>query len=385
MKRIFFLWAFLLLALTPTRLWAARQIGFETDALNRVYPASFAKSVVFSPGAFEIDCAVIAESLETIPKAGVSETMGVVLDFEGLYAPIVEAYAGAATNGLSITTARGFCVPELKEAAPAFRQQLERVYGVEVMRLWPSRGAEAWFRAAMDGEMEDFSIAKGVARSERFSYYDLVSVAPSWVEPFPIENTRKIKFRASPEAEPKSVTCISDVRVADTYETTAYTLLRLPLKDDAWFYAMLPKEGHTLSEAREDLSSLRIDHLLTVMKSVAEPGVAHGPCAIVLPRLNLRSRLSFTSALSYFRIPSAGLVHVAGTRGANELVQIAKFKLFEQGPGEQPLLRKSPDRQVSLSPAVKKLVFNRPFIFFVYHEKTQTIPMAGQFCGEVAE
>ena len=360
---------------------AARRVGFETDAFNRIYPASFAKSLVFSPASFEIDCAVIAESLETIPKANVSETLGVVMSLESLYAPIVEAYA-VRTNGLSVISARGFCVPSMKDSAPAFRQHLERVYGAEVMRLIPTHGAESWFRATMDGEMEDFTIPAHVARSERFAYYDLVSVAVSWREPFPTENTRKIKFRATPEAEPQSVTCMSDVRVADTYETKEYEMLRLPLKDDAWFYAILPKEGFGLGEARADLSSMEIDRLLAVMGSVSDPGVAHGPVAIVLPKLALRSHLNFGAALTYFRIPGTGLQHVAGDRSAYEFVQVAKFALAEQGPAERPLARKPAEAVVPLTPQVKRMVFNRPFLFFVYHEKTQTIPVAGQYCGE---
>lgn len=362
-------------------LWAARHIGFETDAFNRIYPASFAKSLVFSPASFEIDCAVIAETLETIPKANVSETMGVLLDFESMYRPIVEAYA-AQTNGFKVTTARGFCVPELKHALPAFRQQLERAYGVEVLMAHPARGAESWFRATMEGEMEDFRVSSDLGRTSRFAYYDLVSVAVAWRDSFPTENTRKIKFRSSPEAEAQTVVCMSDVRRADTWETKEYTLLRLPLKDEAWFYALLPKEGFGLSDARVDLSSMEIDHLLTVSSSVTDPHAAHGPCVIVLPRITLRSRLDFSSVLTYFRIPSKGLYHVAGDWTAHEYVQLAKFTLAEQGPGEQPLASKPAEEIVPLTPDAKKLVFNRPFLFFVYHEGTKTIPIAGQYCGE---
>lgn len=372
---------FLLAACACLGLQAARQIGLEADAFNRICPASFLKNIVFSPASFEIDCAVIAESLETIPKANVSENLGVVLDFEGMYAPIVSELA-VRTNGFVMTSARGFCVPEMKYALPAFRQYLERVYGVEVMRLMPIHGVESWFRAAMDGEMEEFSLPLSVARSERFSYYDLISLDISWLESFPTENTRKIKFYTTPESEPKNIVAMSDVRLADTYEAKEYTVLRLPLKGGAWFYAMLPKAGHGLDEARLDFSTIEINHLLSVMSSVSDPGVAHGPCAIVLPRMRLKSRLNFGAALAYFRVPASGLVNVAGPRSAQEFVQIAKFSLNEHGRGEVPLASKPIEAQIPLTKDVKRLIFNRPFLFFVYHEPTQTIPIVGQYCGE---
>lgn len=381
MKRGVYLVLATLVAAFTSNLEAARQIGFEADAFNRICPASFQKNLVFSPASFEIDCAVIAESLATIPKANVSETLGVVLDFEGMYAPIVEDLA-VRTNGLEMISARGFCVPDLKSSIPAFRQYLERVYGVEVMRLKPARGAESWFRATMDGEMEDFALPSAVVASERFSYYDLVSIGVSWLEPFPTENTRKIKFRPSPEAEPQTIVAMSDVRLADTFETKTYTALRLPLKDGAWFYAMLPKSGHGLDEVRADFATARIDQLLSVMASVADPNVSHAPCAIVLPRMSLKSRLNFGAVLTYFKVPLSGLVNVAGTRSAQEYVQIAKFVLAEQGRGEAPLVQKPKEAQLPLKDGVKRLVFNRPFFFFVYHEKTHTIPVAGLFSGE---
>ena len=369
------------LSLAAADLRADRHIGFETDAFNRVYPASFAKSLVFSPASFEIDCAVIAESLETIPKANVSEMMGVVLDFESMYRPIVEAYA-ARTNGLRVATARGFCLPELKTAQPAFRQQLQRLYDVEVLRAYPPHGAESWFRAAMDGEMEDFCLPAGLMNSGRFAYYDLVSVAVAWRDPFPTENTRKFMFRPAADAAPQSVVCMSDVRRADTWETKAYTVLRLPLSEGAWFFAMLPNEGFGLAEAREGLSSAAIDRMLATMSSLVDPHVAHGPCAIVLPRIELRSRLDFTAVLTYFGIPVKGLRNVAGDLPAREYVQFAKVSVVEQGPNEQPLARKPAEEVIALTPDVKRMVFNRPFLFFVYHEGTKTFPIAGQYCGE---
>lgn len=362
------------------QLSAARHVGFQTDAFNRAYPASLARTAIFSPASFEIDCALIAESLETIPKANVSETMGIVLDFESTFRPVLEALS-VRTNGLSVVTARGFCLPELKEVSPQFRQYLEEVYGTEVLPYFPREGAENWFRATMDGEMEDFSLPLGSLNLNRYSLYDLVSVSAEWQDPFPTANTREMPFRPDDTTNVIMVSCMSDVRRADTWENDDYTLLKLPLKGDAYFYAMLPKAGGDLSPARQDLSSLEIDRILSVTKSVTEKGVAHGSCAIVLPKFDLRSRTSFSSILTYFRIPSKGLVRVAGSRPAHEHVQHVRFRLAEHGRYETPVLRKAPDEVVPIDATTKKLVFNRPFLFFVYHESTATVLLAGQFFG----
>lgn len=350
---------------------AERQVSFEAEAFQRISAASPKKTLVFSPAAFEVDCAVVAESLATIPKANVADRMGIVLDFAGTYMPILEMFR-SPTNDVKMLSARGFCVSDLKTAQPAFRQELESVYDVEVMRLYPSFGAESWFKAAMEGKMDDFAIPANVARSERFSFYDLEAVSVAWAEPFPTANTRKIR----------GAEYLSDVRIADTWETKTVTVLRLPLKGEAFFFAILPKEGHSLADARGLFGANEFANLLTIMESVTEPGVSHGPCAIILPRMDIDSRLDLTDVFAAVRVPTKNLVHVAGDQAARELVQRIRFSLSEQGEREEPLVKKSDRDVVAFGASGKKLVFNRPFIFFVYHEPTRTIPVAGQYFGE---
>lgn len=361
-------------------LLAARQVGFQTDAFNRAYPASLRQTVVFSPASFEIDCALIAETLETIPKANVSETMGIVLDFESTFRPILETFSNR-TNGLSVVSARGFCSPELKGVSPQFRQYLEEVYGAEVLPVFPREGAENWFRATMDGEMESFALPLDAMNVNRYSFYDLISVSAEWLEPFPTANTRDVPFHLDDSTNTVLVSCMSDVRLASTWENEDYTLLKLPLKGDAFFYAMLPKSGVDLSPARQDISSIEINRILTVTKSITEKGVSHGPCVIVLPKFDLSYRTPFSAILAYFRIPTKGLVRVAGDRPAREHVQQVRFRLAEHGRYEAPVVQKASEKIVSIDSATKKLVFNRPFLFFVYHESTATVLLAGQFFG----
>ena len=374
---------FAFLSLLAAAAPAARHVGFETDAFSRAYPVSYPWNAVFSPASFEIDCALVAESLATIPKANVSELLNVSFDFPSTYRPVVDGL-GEPTNGFSFVAARAFCVPSVKTVRAEHRHHLSQEYGAEVLRGYPNRGAESWFRATMGGEMESFALSPDGNDGERFSFYDLVSVKAAWKDPFPTANTRSLAFRPDGGTGSVQVVCMSDVRLADTWETSAYTLLKLPLRGDAWFYAMLPKEGQALAAARADLTSAKIDRLLAVTRSVAESGVGHGACAIVLPRLDLFSRLDVTGIFRYFRIPTGGLVHISENGIEKEYVQYVRFRLAEHGDGEPPLVKKAEGDVVPVTPDVKRLVFNRPFLFFVYHEKTATIPVAGQFTGRCA-
>lgn len=367
-------------ALVAAEALAVRHVGIEADALNRVYPASFRKSFVFSPVSFELDCVLIAESLDTIPKANVASMMGVVIDFPSAYRPVVEAL-GAETNGLACTSARGFCVPDIRAADANFRTLVQREYGAEVMRLHPKAGAEAWFKATMDGEMEEFEIPVAVSVSDRFSFYDLLSVRAAWEEPFPPSNTKVRPFRVDGASNTVDVAFMSDVRVADTLEMNGYTILSLPLKGGSAFFAMLPKDGYALSDIKMFFNSVEIDGVLSMLTPGSPVPVVRGPCAIDIPRIELFSRTSLSGALRYFHVPTTGLRGAAGDAPGGEFVQYAKFSIVECGRGERlPAdgIRKAP---IPASAEVRRMALDRPFLFFVYHPATATILVAGQFTG----
>lgn len=354
-RTIIFLFAFL----ASLELFAVHHLELEGDAFNRAFPATFKKSAVFSPVSFETDCAIVAESLQTIPKANVSEKMGVTVDFPSTYQPIIEAYESARTNGLKVVAARGFCVPDIRKSSSAHRQYLERTYGVEVLRSYPAQGAESWFRATMEGEMESFELAPSVVKSDRYAFYDLISVEPSFLEPFPVANTRKMK----------GVDCLSDVRLVEMAEMSKFSILRLPLKDDAFFYALLPKGETSLETLRGEIGN------------VVGLALIKTPCAIVLPKLSLKTRIDLLPLMRASQVPTKGLNMVTGEVSAKEYAQEVRFRLAENGSWEQPLREKDPKDVVPLTSEVKRLVMTRPFVFFVYHEPTGTILVAGQYGG----
>ena len=361
---------------------AIRHIGFEVDAFNRVYPASYKNTFVFSPVSFELDCVLIAESLDTIPKANVASMMGVVIDFPSTYSPVIDALE-TRTNGFSFVSARGFCVPDIRTADVNLRGRLQREYRAEVMRILPTSGAEAWFKATMDGEMEEFEIPASAVRPDRCSFFDLVSMSVAWQEPFPVANTRVMPFKVDGGTNTLDLAFMSDVRIADTLESKEYILLRLPLKGDAEFFALLPKEGYAMSDARIDITSLEIDGLVALATPGTLPGAVRGSCSISIPRLEILSRSSFAGALRYFRVPTSGLSGLTGeipVQGG-DFVQFTKFSLTE-GTGDEKISQGADSAdEAPVAANVKTLVFDRPFLFFVYHSGTATIIAAGQFTG----
>ena len=126
---------------------------------------------------------------------------------------------------------------------------------------------------------------------------------------------------------------------------------------------------------------MEIDLLLTMAGQTGLRGNYHGTVAIVLPRLELASRVDFTSVMRDFRVPLSDLKYLTGRVSPKEYVQHVRFRLAEHGLKETPVERKPEERQVRMSAGTRKFVFNRPFLFFVHDRETQTIPVAGIFTG----
>ena len=358
-------------ALLPVmNLNAARYAGFETDAFNRAFPASYRHDIAFSPASFEFDCVVFAEALDTIGRANMAEKMGVLTDFESVYQPIFAEYA-ARTNGFWTVMTRGFVLPNIEKSLPMYRILMRDQYNAAVCQAFPKKGPEMWFRAQMDGEMEDFEIPNDAALDDRrYSYYDLISVHAEFETSLPYSS--RGRFRAI-DGKDVEVDYMSGVQRADVMETKNFTLIRLPMKGGCEFYVMTPKADVELGDIRNEISSTRIDGLFATLNAAVDGGVvSHGPVEISLPKLKFRSRVDFSGVMRYFRFPLMGLKKAVGDYSSRELIQCVKFELDggkADGSASAP------------APAERKFVLDRPFLFFIHQPSTVTTPVAGQFTG----
>ena len=238
---------------------------FGSDAFNRAVAISSKGTVVFSPLSFEIDSVALSDAFDPITKAHFAETLGVLSDFEGVYGELLGGLRGATdTNRFSFISARAMCIPSMRMASVAYRRDIQGLYAAEICPASPKDGAESWLRTMLEGDMEDFDIPLGSVPAGRYAFYDLASVRFSWQEPFPTANTRRILFTMD-DGSRSEVEAICDIRFVDIWENRRFSMMRLPLADGAWFYALMPNGDVSLRDVRSEFSSVKIDELLTVM------------------------------------------------------------------------------------------------------------------------
>ncbi len=366
--------------------WAGRMPGFNMEAFNAGVPAETLESKVFSPLGFELDSVMMANAFEPIAKSHFAETLGVLTGLEGTYVPILRHLREvSSTNRLSYVSARAFLVPDFRKVSAAYAQDLQRDFQGEVTLAFPKEGAECWFRAMMEGDMEDFEIPMDTAKSERNSFYELASVHISWAEPFPVGNRRKKAFLPN-EADFKTrvlTDMMCDIREVELYTGKTYTMGRLPMADGAWFYAVLPHSGTSLKAVREQLTEKNFGDLLAVMDSITETGIYKGPAVVAIPTMDQTSVNDLTGAMGHFKFPVQGYLKLNGDIPGRDFRQVVRFRLDEQGVDAEPLKDKPQEQQVHLDKGkeIHSLVLNRPFLYFIYHEPTKSVIVMGQYTG----
>lgn len=381
MNRALLLLAFLPLAAAAVDRTAVH-VRFGADAFNAAVPAGTSGNAVFSPYSFEIGCVALSDAFDSITKAHFSETIGVLSDISDMYGEMMARIRDAAmsTNRFSVLTARAICIPEAQMASVPYRRELQSKFSVEVCSGTRLTGAECWLRAAMDGEMEDFQIPLGAISTGTYAMYDLVSVRFSWQEPFPTSGTRNIRFRLA-DGTFRDVESMCDVRCADVWRNRRFSMLRLPLADGAWFYALLPAEGLSLGDIRGEFSSERVDVLLAVMKSVTVFGVSHGAVSVAVPKMDMTTDMDVSGVFQRFKFPLKGFERMDARMRPSAVRQRVRFRMDEQGLDSEPLAARDVATAVHADADAQKFALDRPFLFFIYHEPTGTIPVAGQFTG----
>lgn len=368
-----------LLASANLSLAASKLLTFEAELFERICPADSAPGVscLLSPVSLDVDCVLAAEAMPTIARAKVAEKMGILVEFSSVFAPILASHR-ARQEAFDVSSARGFCLSNVRTVNVVYRQAIERDYGAEILPAAPSRGPDAWFRTTMDGKAEGFSIP-ACSDLAAYSFYDLCHVTVRFRDPFPLTGRRRMDF-CREDGSVRSYECLNDIRVADTCETDDYVLLNLPLKGRLEFFAFLPKPGVDWGRVRKALAPDRIAQTLAIGGTLAvQPGGRRGKTSIRLPKFDLTHRANVVPAFESMGFSLSTLEKLGPQLRPFEFVQQVRLVFADEEPTESP-----EDPASSAAPAsadVRRVSLDRPFVFCVLDTETQNLLAAGVFGG----
>lgn len=313
---------------------AADHAGLAAESFAAVLPTNGTPSVAFAPAAFFWDAIVFSEAYDPIARAKMAETLSEMNGLEPAFHPSYEALL-SETNAIAFRSARGFCLPDERRTPAAYRRWLQDSFGAEAFGVACRAGAAQWFRTMLDGEIDSFAIPTGSASPGHYSYFELVSV--------------RIAIPASP------------CRI-DRWERFDATVTRVKLDGEYSFIAIRPKKDATLASVRNVFARDTAVATLDMLASVTEQDVTHETRKVALPAMDLTTENDLTPVFGRFAFPLTG-----------------SFEKFEKNFA--PTTIRQTVRLRIVSAAAKDaaaLRIDGPFLFFVIHDISRFVPVAGQ-------
>lgn len=354
--------------------YGERSLTPGIDAFNASVPVDYAKSAAFSPLSFEYDCCVFAEALDPIGRANVSEKLAVMTDFTGAYYPILDAFESMPpSDRLLFSSARTIGVSEISKVNADFKR---RVFGTRmnasISLSWPTRGAENWIKAKLDGRMEDFAMPIGKIGHDKYSIVD-AAVVMAELPPDAACVSVEEEFRVSPD-ETKKIPFLKFRSKVDFARTAEKVVLRVPLRGGAFLYLMTPGETKTLADVRKTVTGESILSCTLEPLDATAKGTGSAICELSIPAFDMLTSTEMEKGFEELHIQKGEITYLYPALTGRSAFQSVRFVL---GKGDVP------DDAVELPAATMKAAFNRPFMFFVYCPDTNTIPVIGQFAGEL--
>ncbi len=357
---------------------AERSAAYSIDAFNSACQTNGISNRVFSPFSYELDCCVFAEASDPVQRANIAETYGVLTDFESVYRPIVDEFASVTNPAAPVfLAARALCLRDVDMAKIGFRKTIWDLCNASVCPLLLMDGAETWFRAKMDGYMEDLEFPPASSVDGRYCYYDVVYASSCLV----CENKPSAVARdfIAADGSRRQTHFVKARTPVEYYTTSKYALYRFPLLGGDWLYvATVPEKGDFSSLAKA-LNCDNFRSTLAMMSAVGDPNCKKGVCSLVMPGLKLHTETDLKSAMAANKIPASGFANLDSSLVKRDARQIVRFNLKYEETANAAAALADEDESATALPDLGEIVFDRPFLFFVLHPAKDLITIAGEF------
>ena len=369
---------------------------FEIDGWRKSVPADDAKSNVFSPIGLAVSLAMLGEGTGGEHRVNISEALGLLSDFGSAFSYVFQSYAQlSASNTVSITFAPSIWARKLKKFDIDYRRSLQRNFEAETGLLTSSLAINAWTEAKTDGRIAQL-VEKVDPRTEVL-LANAVAFEGAWAKGFDRNRTADRPFRCDDGRLVQVPTMHGECNVAVISNEHAY-VARVPFAaPGVSMLYLLPPAGQKLASFRDEVfAKFSIDEMKTIFRTESGAELKHGMARLALPRMEIASHWNLLKTLAAFKVPQSGYARIGPDFKINEVVQVDYIKIVETGysltPGVLPPSDKKAKRHVwqdeeeDEPQALPKIdvKLDRPFLFFVWDENSDTLILSGQFTGRDA-
>ena len=394
----------LLAALCPCVLLAEawRPSEFEIKGWLQTVPATNVSDSVFSPIGLAISMAMLGEGTGGEHRADIAEALGLLGDFGSTFSYLFASYAeSSASNTVSVAIAPSLWSRNIRKMDIAYRQSLMCNFGAGTGSLASTLPINAWTEAKTEGRIPE--IVTEIPPRTDLMLLNAVAFEGAWQTGFNPSRTTSAEFRPDGAAAVK-VPMMHGEAIATRLVTDTFTAIRIPFAVKGFHMVyMLPPAGVGLAKLRAQFGeNLSIDEVKSRLRAGMGEGLTRLQLKLEIPKMEIRSSWNLVPMMAMCKVPVSGYSRIGEDFRVDQIIQAAYVKVSETGysltPGVRPEEKKKKEARRSiwrradeendgsgeperLSPATESFTLNRPFIFFVWDENTDTILLVGQFTG----
>ena len=387
---------FSLVALVPALLLADawRPSEFELRGWNHAMPLTEPSDKLFSPIGFAISVAMLGEGTGGNHRANIAEALGLLSDFGNAFSYVFKSYAEAsASNAVNITFAPSLWTRQRKKLDLDYRRSLQRNFEAETGSLASALPINAWTEAKTDGRITTI-IDKVDPRTEVL-LLNAVAFEGAWAKGFDPARTTSEPFTREDGGTTNVMMMHGELQEVVRVRNSHVAAIRVPFAAAGMsMLYLLPPAGTPIRDLRDNLTrKTSIDGIKSLFRAQSGADVDVLPLKVALPRMENLSRWDLLSSLAVFKVPASGYPRIGEDFKINEVIQAAYIKIAETGysltPGATPPPKqekrrswreREEDEERRAMPR-ESFILNRPFLYFVWDEKSDTLLLAGQFMG----
>lgn len=271
--------------------------------------------------------------------------------------------------------ARGFCLPDPGLVDSAVRARLFSTYDLALCRSCPAIDAETWFRARMDGTMEDFSLGRV---GDGPHYRSLVSAEFLWQDPVPVQLKGTRTFTAV-DGRRKRLRFFQIEQPVEMLESRVWSILVLRIAGGIEFVTVSPRTGVDLAAVRRALPWSFLYEKLALLASRVDPNAWQGVARVTTPMFDIRSRYDLAQIGKITGRMPCGIAR-APLASAETWVAVRQMGApASRDPARPPSDLDEDDDEIG--PRTRDVELARPFLFLFRHSATRSVLIAGQFTG----
>ncbi|MBR0197227.1 MAG: hypothetical protein IJQ34_03755 [Kiritimatiellae bacterium] len=356
--------------------FAERSSIFGVEAYNANFPARDIKTnTLFSPLALEHDCCTLAEAFDSIGRANVAEKLGVMTDFPSVYGPIIESFANAdETNRVEFISARAICVKDSSKADKEYRRKIFELNGSSVCSAWPTIGVERWFRAKMDGNMEDYLVPASKITSTGYTLLDVDYIGAEFPDDVKVED---LTADFTKDEMKKTLPFLKiSTSLVFRYDDGILSL-KIPLKGGADLYIFTTTNEKPLSDVRKVVNGDNFKSIIYNHQPVEGRGAKESSFDLYLPKIDYTSSCDLDKALDFANVAESGFQSLDKALRKRVSRQTARLNISKSKFPKQPEAQ-----ELQVNSKRKRMVIDRPFLFFIHMNEFDLIPAIGEFLGE---